>query len=254
MIGTSMCWGYVTRTVDPARGLVSMPHVFGGPRDMYVFGGAITAGSAVTWFREQFCRDETNAAIARGVDVHDLLDSAARDVPAGAEGVLFLPYLMGERSPIWDGKASGAFVGLTLYHRREHLYRAVLEGVTFALMHNIEAGAAGAAALDDDLIVVGGAAHSDLWMQIIADVTGRRVLTIEQDVEAAMGAALLAAYGAGLASDDDVRQGWVTLAPRATPNAATTERYARTFATYKALYPALRPTMHELDAQRSAAA
>jgi len=254
MIGTSMCWGYVTRTVDPARGLVSMPHVFGGSRDMYVFGGAITAGSAVTWFREQFCRDETNAAIARGVDVHDLLDSAARDVPAGAEGVLFLPYLMGERSPIWDGKASGAFVGLTLYHRREHLYRAVLEGVTFALMHNIEAGAAGAAALDDDLIVVGGAAHSDLWMQIIADVTGRRVLTIEQDVEAAMGAALLAAYGAGLASDDDVRRGWVTLAPRATPNAETTERYARTFATYKALYPALRPTMHELDAQRAAEA
>jgi len=254
MIGTSMCWGYVTRAVDPSRGLVSMPHVFGGPRDMYVFGGAITAGSSVTWFREQFCRDETNAAIARGVDVHDLLDAGARDVPAGAEGVLFLPYLMGERSPIWDGKASGAFVGLTLYHRREHLYRAVLEGVTFALMHNIEAGAAGAAALDVDLIVVGGAAHSDLWMQIIADVTGRRVLTIEQDVEAAMGAALLAAYGAGLASDDDVRQGWVTLAPRATPNAATTERYARTFATYKALYPALRPTMHELDAQRSAAA
>ena len=62
-------------------------------------------------------------------------------MPAGAEGVLFLPYLMGERSPVWDGKASGAFVGLSLYHQREHLYRAVLEGVTFALRHNIEAGA-----------------------------------------------------------------------------------------------------------------
>ena len=254
MIGTSMCWGYVTRNVDPHRGLVSMPHVFGDPHDMYVFGGAITAGSAVTWFREQFCRDETNAAIALGVDVHDRLDAAAREVPAGAEGVLFLPYLMGERSPIWDGRASGAFAGLTLYHRREHLYRAVLEGVTFALMHNIESGAAGADALDDDLIVVGGAAHSDLWMQIIADVTGRRVLTIEQDVEAAMGAAILAAYGAGLASDDDVRRGWVTLTPRAAPNPATTERYARAFATYKSLYPALRAAMHDLDAQRAATA
>jgi xylulokinase len=254
MIGTSMCWGYVTRSVDPRQGLVSMPHVFGGPHDMYVFGGAITAGSAVTWFREQFCRDETNAAIARGVDVHDVLDAGAREVPAGAEGVLFLPYLMGERSPIWDGKASGAFAGLTLYHRREHLYRAVLEGVTFALMHNIEAGAAGAETLADDLIVVGGAAHSDLWMQIIADVTGRRILTIEQDVEAAMGSAILAAYGAGLASDDDVRRGWVTLAPRAAPNPATAERYARAFASYKTLYPALRPAMHELDAQRNAAA
>src|SRR6185369_15197250 len=186
------------------HGLVSMPHVFGGARDMYVFGGAITAGSAVTWFREQFCRDETHAAIARGVDVHELLDAAAREVPAGAEGVLFLPYLMGERSPIWDAKASGAFAGLSLYHRRAHLYRAVLEGVTFALRHNIEAGARGAASLDEPLIVVGGAAHSDLWMQIIADVTARPVLTIAEDVEAAMGAALLAAYGAKLVSADDV--------------------------------------------------
>jgi ribulokinase len=251
MIGTSMCWGYVTRHVDARYGLVSMPHVFGGSRDMYVFGGAITAGSAVTWFREQFCRDETQAAIARGVDVHDLLDNGAKDIPAGAEGVLFLPYLMGERSPIWDGKASGAFAGLSLYHRREHLYRAVLEGVTFALRHNIDAGAAAAAPLDEDLIVVGGAAHSDLWMQIVADVTGRRVLTIEQDVEAAMGAALLAAYGVGLVSDDDVRRGWVTLVPRATPNAALTERYARAFASYKALYPALAPTMHDLHEERA---
>ena len=118
-------------------------------------------------------------------------------MPAGADGVVFLPYLMGERSPIWDAKASGAFVGLSLYHTRAHLYRAVLEGVAFALQHNIEAGRQGAQSLDDKLIVVGGAAHSDLWMQIIADITGYPVCTIEQEVEAAMGAALLAALGVG---------------------------------------------------------
>ena len=251
MIGSSMCWGYIAHEVDARRGLVCMPHVFGGLHDLYVFGGASTAGAAVTWFRDQFCRDETQAAVARGVDVHDLLDAAARGIPPGAEGMLFLPYLMGERSPIWDGRASGAFVGLSLYHRREHLYRAVLEGVAFALRHNIDAGAAAAATLHDDLIVVGGAAHSDLWMQIIADVTGRRVLTIEQAVEAAMGAALLAAYGVGLIGDDDVRQGWVRLLPRATPQRAAVDRYERAFASYKALYPALKATMHDLDAQRS---
>lgn len=246
MIGSSMCWGYVTQHVDARHGLVSMPNVFGDPRDAYVFGGAITAGAAVTWFRDQFCRDVAQDAAARGSDVHDLLDARASELPEGAEGVLFLPYLMGERSPIWDGKASGAFVGLNLYHRREHLYRAVLEGVACALRHNIEAGAKGAASLDDDLIVVGGAAHSDLWMQIIADVTGRRVLTIAQEVEAAMGAALLAAYGVGLASEDDVRRGWVTLASRATPRARATADYDRIFESYKALYPALKPTMHDL--------
>ncbi|HJU23867.1 MAG TPA: FGGY-family carbohydrate kinase [Casimicrobiaceae bacterium] len=250
MIGSSMCWGYITRRPDPRHGLVCMPNVFGGPHDMYVFGGAITAGSAVTWFREQFCRDATGT----DNDGHAVLDAAAREIPPGAEGVLFLPYLMGERSPIWDGKASGALAGLSLYHRREHLYRAVLEGVTFALQHNIEAGAAGAEKLDDDLVVVGGATRSDLWMQIIADVTGRRVLTIEQDVEAAMGAALLAAYGVGLAGEDDVRRGWVTLVPRATPAASATRQYERAYATYKGLYPALRETMHELHDQRTASA
>ena len=236
--------------INPDR-LLRMPHVFGGPRDSYVFGGAITAGSAVTWFRDHFCRDATAAALERGLDVHDLLDADAREVPEGSEGVLFLPYLMGERSPVWDGKASGAFVGLTLYHQRRHLYRAVLEGVTFALRHNIEAGARGAASLDEELIVVGGAAHSDLWMQIIADVTGRPVLTIKEDVEAAMGAALLAAFGVGLVTAEEVRRGWITLVPRARPRPQATAIYDRMFGSYKALYPALKGTLHELHDQRA---
>jgi xylulokinase len=253
MIGSSMCWGYITPQVDARNGLVSMPYVFGGAQDAYVFGGAITAGAAITWFRENFCRDEVARAAQSGRNVHELLDEGAREIREGAEGVLFLPYLMGERSPIWDGKASGAFVGLNLYHRREHMYRAVLEGVTFALRHNIDAGARGAASLDEQLIVVGGAAHSDLWMQLIADVTGRPVVTIAEDVEAAMGAALLAAYGVGLASADDVRRGWVTLVPRAQPRAGVTKAYDQLFDTYKALYPAIKGTMHDLHDQASAA-
>jgi xylulokinase len=175
-----------------------------------------------------------------------LLEEAAERVPAGADGVLFLPYLMGERSPVWDAKASGAFVGLSLAHTRAHLYRAVLEGVAFALRHNIEAGRRGAAALDDRLIVVGGAAHSALWMQIIADMTGFPVWTIEQDVEAAMGAALLAGVGAGLVSDDDAQGGWVTLVERARPDAERANTYDARFSLYTALYPALKPIMHRL--------
>ena len=250
MIGSSMCWGYMTRNIDARRGLVAMPYVFGDATDAYVFGGASTAGAAVAWFRDNFCHDIAAKAAERAIDIHDVLDEEARTLPEGADGVLFLPYLMGERSPIWDGKASGAFVGLSLYHQRAHLYRAVLEGVTFALRDNIDAGKRGAESLDADLIVVGGAAHSDLWMQIIADVTARRVMTIAQEVEAAMGAALLAAYGAGIVNDDDVRRGWVRLAPRATPRKEATATYDALFASYRALYPALRPTMHALYDRR----
>ncbi|MCS4313053.1 xylulokinase [Pseudomonas sp. BIGb0381] len=248
MIGTSMCWGYLNQRVDAHHGLVSMPHVYNGHRDLYIFGGAITAGASVSWFREQFCQAEEQQAKASGQDSLVLLEQSAMNIPAGSEGVLFLPYLMGERSPVWDDRASGSFVGLNLYHSRIHLYRAVLEGVSFALRHNIEAGTRGAHSLDPRLIVVGGASHSDLWMQIIADVTRLPVYTIVQEVEAALGAALLAAHTVGLVSDGAMDKGWVHLALRAEPKAENVEAYDRVFAEYLKLYPALRPIMHNLQA------
>ncbi|CRM31016.1 Xylulose kinase [Pseudomonas sp. 28 E 9] len=248
MIGTSMCWGYLNQQVDAQHGLVSMPHVYNGHRDLYIFGGAITAGASVSWFREQFCQAEEQQARASGEDSLVLLERSAMNIPAGSEGLLFLPYLMGERSPVWDDRASGSFVGLNLYHTRIHLYRAVLEGVSFALRHNIEAGTQGAHSLDPRLIVVGGASHSDVWMQIIADVTRYPVYTIVQEVEAALGAALLAAHTVGLVSDEAMDKGWVQLALRAQPKRENVAVYDQAFAEYLKLYPALKPIMHNLQA------
>jgi ribulokinase len=242
MIGTSMCWGSIAAAADASRGLVAMPHVFNGERNLYVFGGATTAGASVTWFQDVF--GETGGAALRQ------LDQLASAIPEGADGIVFLPYLMGERSPVWDGQASGAFVGLNLFHRRAHLFRAVLEGVTFALRHNMEAASGSGEVLDPQLIVVGGAARSDLWMQIIADVTGYPVMTIEEDVEAALGAALLAALGIGLATPEVAEKGWITLRHRAEPRTAARHAYDRAFEVYAGLYPALRDSMHRLHRVR----
>lgn len=251
MMGTSMCWGYLSQDVDAAHGLVGMPYVFNGRRDNYVFGGAIAAGASVTWFRERFCQTASAAAATAAGPTseqaqHQALEMLARHVPPGADGVVYLPYLMGERSPIWDANASGAFVGLSYSNTQATLYRAVLEGVAFALRHNIEAGKRGAIALDERLIVVGGATHSDLWMQIIADITGFPVFTIKEDVEAALGAALLAALAVGLATPAQAETGWVTLIERARPIEANRTVYAARFDVYQALYPALKPFMHRL--------
>jgi sugar (pentulose or hexulose) kinase len=249
MIGTSMCWGYINQSVDASHGLISMPHVYNSQKDIYIFGGAITAGASVTWYREQFCHAETEAAKATDHgDPHKLLEEAAAKIDAGSDGVVFLPYLMGERSPVWDAKASGTFVGLSLFHTRATLYRAVLEGVAFALRHNMEAGRRGAQSLDEKLIVVGGAAHSDLWMQIIADITGYPVWSIEEEVEAAMGAALLAALGTNLITRETAEGGWVTLVERARPDVQRQKLYADRFSVYVDLYPALKPIMHRLQA------
>ncbi|MGS0740231.1 FGGY-family carbohydrate kinase [Glaciimonas sp. GG7] len=255
MIGTSMCWGYINQHVDARHGLISMPHVFNSQKDLYVFGGAITAGASVSWFRDEFCQAEMAAAkLVEHGDAHKILEDNTTKIPAGSDGVMFLPYLMGERSPIWDAKASGAFIGLSLIHTRAHLYRAVLEGVSFALRHNMEAGAKGAQSLDAKLIVVGGAAHSDLWMQIIADVTGYPVYTIEENVEAALGAALLAAVGIGLVDDKTAEQGWVTLVARTMPDPTASALYNHAFALYRDLYPALKPIMHRLQGGYAAVA
>lgn len=246
MIGTSMCWGFVNHSVDARHGLISMPHVNNALEDIYTFGGAITAGASVTWFIDQFCGVEKQQALEQKCTVHHLLEEQAKILPPGADGLVFLPYLMGERSPIWDAKATGTMVGLSLYHTRFHLYRAVLEGITFALKDNIESGKACAERLDNELIVVGGAAFSDMWMQIIADVTGYPVLTIKEEVEAPLGDCFLAAKAVGIIQNTDTIKKWFNLEARATPNAENHEKYNQLFKTYRSIYRNLKKDMHQL--------
>lgn len=247
MIGTSMCWGFINDSADASNGLVSMPYVSNYESSIYMFGGTISAGASISWFRDQFCQEEKQAAaMLANVDVHELLELEAAKTLAGADGVLFLPYLMGERSPIWDSNATGTFVGLSLHHKKAHLYRAVLEGVAFALRHNIECGLRAADHLDDRLVVVGGAAHSNLWMQIIADITGFDVYTIEQEVEAPLGAAYLAAEAAGLLAENQTVKDWSRLKKRASPQSVNRERYDQMFTVYKQLYFDMKHSMHRL--------
>ena len=247
MLGTSMCWGFINQRTEADLGLISMPYVHNAREDIYIFGGAIAAGASVSWFREQFCAQEKQAAAqAPGTEVHQLMERDAAKTPAGADGLVFLPYLMGERSPVWDAKASGAYVGLSLFHTRAHLYRAVLEGLAFALRHNMERGQLGALRLDPELIVVGGAAASDLWMQVIADITGYPVLTIEQAVEAPLGGAMLAALAIGEIETLAEVRNWRTLRPRAQPDPERKVMYDHMFEQYCNLYQALKPSMHAL--------
>lgn len=246
MLGTSMCWGTVRQQVDAGDGLMSFPHVFDPLHDIYVFGGSLTAGGAISWFRDNFCQADIAAAAQADIDVHEAIEREAAPLAPGGDGLLFLPYLMGERSPVWDARASGSFVGLGLQHGRPHLYRAVLEGIAFALRHTIDAGSRSAQALDEPLRVVGGLTRSDLCMQIVADACARPVATMGSEVEAPLGVAMLAALGVGLIDADTVRKGWSTPVPRARPHPARRERYEALYRHYRAAYPALRETMHGL--------
>lgn len=227
MMGTSMCWGFIHGEPPREPGFVSFPYVLRPERTTYTFGGASTAGAVAKWFRDELGRAD-----------YGVLDAEAARIPAGAEGLLMLPYLMGERSPIWDARARGTLVGLTLFHTRAHVYRAFLEGVAYALRHNVEAGARAGYPLDPELRVVGGGAKSELWCRIMASVTGRPVMAASAGGEAALGDCMLAAIGVGLATDDQL-QSWVgteDLYRRFEPVPAETAVYDRYFEQYVGLY------------------
>jgi xylulokinase len=254
MMGTSMCWGFIHQQAPREPGFVSMPYVLHPESTTYTFGGASTAGAVAKWFRDELGRAEQAVerwtAGGAGLTAYGLLDAEAARIPAGSEGLLMLPYLMGERSPIWDARARGTLVGLTLFHTRAHVYRAVLEGVAYALRHNIEAGVRAGYPLDPDLSVVGGGAKSELWARIMASVTGRPVRAAVAGGEAALGDCMLAGLGVGAVSEDRLADfvGSADLYRNYAPDSGDAATYDRYFPEYVALYAALKPRFAALAA------
>ncbi|HXG40958.1 MAG TPA: FGGY-family carbohydrate kinase, partial [Candidatus Limnocylindrales bacterium] len=190
------------------------------------------------WLREE---------ILGGASLETLLAEAAA-VPPGAEGLVFLPYLAGERSPIWDPSARGAFVGLTLGHRRGHLVRAVLEAAAFAIRHVAEPIVAAGIEVRE-MRVAGGPARSELWCRIKADATGFPVAVPEVFETALLGSAILAATGVGAYPDVAAAiERMVRVARRLEPDPAVRPTYDAAFGVYRALYPALKPLLARREA------
>jgi xylulokinase len=209
---------------------------------LYSVGGAMAAtGRAIDWFRTQ---------VVAGIDSTEVMLEEAAATPAGANGALFLPYLAGERSPIWDPTARGAFVGLTLDHSRGHLTRAILEASALAIRHVAEpilAAGVGVA----EMRVCGGPARSETWNQIKADVTGFVVAVPAVLETAVVGAAILGAAGIGAYPDVPAAiHGMSRVARRLQPNDDNRDLYDTAFDAYVRLHPAISPIVAELVAAR----
>jgi xylulokinase len=171
------------------------------------------------------------------------MDQWAGQVPAGAEGLLFLPYMAGERSPIWDENAKAVYFGLDYTKNRGHIIRASLEGAAFALRHNIEA-AGEAASTIEEMRSVGGAAKSRIWMQIKADVTGKPIRPAGGDLATAKGALILAGVGTGiLPSFEKACERFVRLGPVYYPDATNKAHYDTAYNRYLLLYTQLKELM-----------
>ncbi|GAB4305129.1 MAG: FGGY-family carbohydrate kinase [Promethearchaeota archaeon] len=236
-LGTSMCWNVVQPREDAkiSPALINYPYVADDERKIYTFGGAATAGGAVAWFRDVAGAAEVAAAEASDGSAYQLLDEGAAKVPAGASGLLVLPYFSGERTPVWDPHARAIVFGLSLFHTRAHLFRAFLEGVAFTLRDNVEAARTTGVQLGPTMYLVGGGARSALWRKIIADVTGFNVAHVTKAFGAPLGDVVLAGVGNGLFDYSAVKE-WLGEPDVTAPDPSASAAYDAAFRRWKALY------------------
>jgi xylulokinase len=205
-----------------------------------MMGVTLAAGGSLQWFRNALCEMVAALAKRRKIDVYDVLTEEAAVTPPGAEGLFFLPYLAGERTPHADPLARGAFVGLTLRHSRGHMVRAILEGVTYSLRDCLTI-------MEEQRVTVkqiratGGGAKSSFWRQMQANVLGKTVVSMAADEGPAYGVALLAAVGAGeFKNIAEACDATVKTTGQINPVAASRRLYDKAFPEYQQLYQSLR--------------
>jgi len=220
--------------IDPLGRLHTFCHAVRGK--WHMMGVTLTAGGALQWFAEQFCQGLGTPRKS----VYDILNAEASQVAAGSEGLFFLPYLAGERTPHADPDARGCFVGLTLKHTRGHMVRAIMEGVTYAMRDSL-------AIIQEMGVPVrqvrasGGGSKSALWRQIQADLFGKKVVTINTEQGPAFGVALLAAVGDGAFKNIQQACAATIRESSQTPTDRTVRKiYDRGFPVYQQLYRSLK--------------
>ena len=207
------------------------------PGRWHMMGVMLSAAGSLRWLRDALAPDRAFS---------DLV-AAASEVPPGSDGLLFLPYLSGERTPHPDPLARGAFVGLTVGHDLRHMTRAVLEGVAFGLRDGLDLMVAAGVAKPASIRASGGGTRSELWLQILADVLEAGIETVATEEGAAFGAGLLALIGSGHFPDSGSAVASIVEARPAARPSDDVARYTQAHARYRELYPALRPTFQSLE-------
>ncbi|MBS7610972.1 hypothetical protein KEJ27_01975 [Candidatus Bathyarchaeota archaeon] len=224
-------------------GFASYCHV--APNRYLILGANPTAGILLRWFRDKFGEKYVEEASKRGVSVYDLMMEDSSKAPVGSQGLLIAPYFMGAGTPNWDTYARGLIIGLTVAHGKPELIRAIVEGITYELRLNIETLEKLGVEIEE-IRTVGGGARSKFWLQLKADITGKRVVLPDITEASSAGAAMLAGLGAGLYKDvDDAISKFYREFKVYQPNLNVKKTYDRFYRVYVKLYPAVKNTYRE---------
>jgi gluconokinase len=235
-IGTSGAVRMASSSALPNEKAMTFSYILDA--DTFICGGPINNGGiALQWWLKNCGERELTD------EVYKKYFQSVKDVPAGSKGLLFLPYLTGERAPIWNSESCGTFFGIKLQHERQHFSRAVVEGICYAMRSVLEA-------LEENnppithIHISGGFVKSKVWVQLLADVTGKNLVLVQTDDASAVGAAYLAMKSLGIIATYPVAQ--LNSLKMISPNAANTGIYSKNFSIFKQLYADLKDTMHQL--------
>ncbi len=245
-LGTSgVIFSYTeTPRLDPHGRIHTFCHAV--PGRWHVMGVTQGAGLSLRWFREHLGEAETWYARQSGADPYDLIIKEAEKIAPGSDGLLFLPYLMGERTPHLDARARGMWFGLTAAHTRGHMIRSILEGVAFSLRDSLEIFKELQIPVQQ-IRASGGGSRSPLWRQIQADVYGKDLATLQESEGSAFGAALLAGVGGKVYSSvEESAKEAIQVREHVEPDRAHTATYDLLYEVYRSLYPATRDLAHRL--------
>jgi xylulokinase len=233
---------------DPLKPFWALSHI--DPRKWIISGEMETGGGALMWFREAFCQEEESQARQDGVSTYALIDQMAASVEPGAGGLIFAPWLSGERAPVLDHYARGAWLGISLSHTRAHFARALMEGVAYHLRWIIEALESQGFSIST-LNAIGGGCASPVWTQIISDVIGRPLQVIKQPLEAgAKGTALTVAVGMGAVPSVDAIDELIRIERSVEPDPVVQPRYDNLYQIYRQAYQVLAPLFRGLHEVR----
>lgn len=213
--------------------------------DHFVLGGAVNNGGVVLrWFRDNFYEPEA-AGTTHGTDTYALLCAKAAAIPAGADGLLFLPYLLGERAPVWDASARACFIGVHYTHTREHFLRALMEGVIFGV-YSVGKALEQTTGPVSTIYVNGGFSRCGMWVQMLADVFNKQVHLTETAEGSALGAAIMGMYALGMIEKLEDAGKMTTISKTFIPDPAAHRRYMQSYDVFETLYPKLKDSFSQI--------
>jgi sugar (pentulose or hexulose) kinase len=245
-MGTAGCLGVCHEKPEFTKNMITIVHTANCEKTYTTLLALVSCGALIRYFRDNLGQLEMDTASKLGISEYDVLNLEAEKAPPGSDGLIVLPYFMGERTPIWDPLARGVLFGLSLAHTRGHIIRALMESAGYGMLHNLEMIRKSGLFIKPVLTMGEGGAHSRLWRQIISDILNVKGAYMAECPGAPLGNAINAGVGVGVYKNYDVAREWIKFSDRIEPNRDLNEKYMQLYKVYLNLYPALKDSFQDL--------